>query len=46
MIEDDTMTVNKKHAEAIADALIAIGNKIPFSANSRADMTDVAVLKN
>lgn len=45
MIEDDTMTVNKKHAEAIADALIAIGNKIPFSANSRADMVDVEVLK-
>jgi len=45
MIEDDTMTANKKHAEAVADALIAINNRIPFSANSRADMVDVTVLK-
>lgn len=45
MIEDDTLTVNKKHAEEVAEALIAINNRIPFSANSRADMTDVTVLK-
>ena len=45
MIEDDTMTVNKKHAEAVADALISINNTIPFSANSRADMADITVLK-
>lgn len=45
MIEDDTLTVNKKHAEAVADALISINNKILFSANSRADITDVSVLK-
>lgn len=45
MLEDDTLTVNAKHAERVADALIAVGNKIPFSANSRADIVDVNVLK-
>jgi len=45
MIEDDTLTVNKRHAETVADALISIKNKIPFSANSRADIIDVKVLK-
>ncbi|MBI1920077.1 MAG: radical SAM protein [Geobacter sp.] len=45
MLEDDTLTVNLKHAEAFADALIATGNKIPFSANSRAEITDIGVLK-
>ncbi len=44
MIEDDTLTVNRRHAEAIADRLIAMGNRIPFSANSRADLTDVQAL--
>lgn len=45
MLEDDTLTVNTKHAERVADALISIGNKIPFSANSRADIVDINVLK-
>jgi len=45
MIEDDTLTINKKHAWEFAEVLISIGNKIPFSANSRADITDLALLK-
>lgn len=45
MIEDDTFTVNKKHAEKLANALIECGNKIPFSANSRADLVDIKILK-
>lgn len=45
MLEDDTLTVDKEHAEQVADALISIGNKIPFSANSRAELTDTRVLK-
>ena len=45
MIEDDTFTVNKKHVEELCDLLIKKGNKIPFSANSRADLTDYRILK-
>jgi len=45
MIEDDTFTVNKKHAEELAERLIEIKNRIPFSANSRADITDYNLLK-
>lgn len=45
MLEDDTLTVSAKHAERVADALISVGNKIPFSANSRADIVDVDILK-
>ena len=45
MLEDDTLTVNKTHAEEVAEALISIGNKIPFSANSRADILSTDVLK-
>jgi radical SAM superfamily enzyme YgiQ (UPF0313 family) len=45
MFEDDTLTVDNKHAEALADALIKAGNKIPFSANSRADFTNLNTLK-
>jgi radical SAM superfamily enzyme YgiQ (UPF0313 family) len=45
MIEDDTLTINKKHAWEFAEALISIENKIPFSANSRADITNLALLK-
>lgn len=45
MFEDDTLTVNKTHTRKLADALISIGNKIPWSANSRADITDLALLK-
>lgn len=45
MLEDDTLTINRKHAESVAEALISIGNKVPFSANSRADLVDVNILK-
>jgi len=45
MLEDDTFTVARAHAMQLADALISIGNKIPWSANSRADITDLALLK-
>lgn len=45
MLEDDTLTVNKIHARNVADALISIGNKIPFSANSRAELVDVNTLR-
>lgn len=45
MIEDDTLTVSKKHALRFAEELIRIGNKIPWSANSRADVTDLHLLK-
>jgi len=45
MLEDDTLTINRKHAENVAEALISSGNRIPFSANSRADFVDVNVLK-
>ena len=46
MLEDDTLTVNKTHAAKIAQALVSIGNKIPFSANSRADLVDIDILKS
>ncbi len=45
MLEDDTLTISKRYVSELADALIAVGNKIPFSANARADITDVNVLK-
>lgn len=45
MIEDDTLTVNKKHALRFAEELIKIDNKIAWSANSRADVADTALLK-
>lgn len=45
MIEDDTFTVNKNHVEELAERLISIKNKIPFSGNSRADITDFDLLK-
>jgi len=45
MLEDDTLTIDRKHAERVAEALISTGNKVPFSANSRADFVDINVLK-
>lgn len=45
MLEDDTFTVNKKHTEQVADALIALGNRIPISANSRADIVHLPLLR-
>jgi radical SAM superfamily enzyme YgiQ (UPF0313 family) len=45
MFEDDTLTVNKSHVNAVAESLISIGNKIHFSANSRAELTDIELLK-
>jgi radical SAM superfamily enzyme YgiQ (UPF0313 family) len=39
MIEDDTLTADRKRCRALAEALIATGgHKIPWSANSRADV--------
>jgi len=39
MIEDDTLTADRKRCRELAEALIATGgNKIPWSANSRADV--------
>ena len=46
MLEDDTLTVNKGYVESLADALLAVGNRIPFSANARADITDIQVVLN
>ncbi len=45
MLEDDTLTTNKAHVNEVADRLIANGNKIQFSANSRAELTDIELLK-
>ena len=45
MIEDDTLTISKKHALRFAEELIKIDNKIPWSANSRADVTNLSLLK-
>jgi len=45
MFEDDTLTINKTRASKLADALNSIGNKIPWSANSRADITDLTLLQ-
>ena len=38
-VEDDTLTVDRKRCEALAEALIRQGNRLPFSANSRADVS-------
>ncbi|MDG5815985.1 radical SAM protein [Chitinispirillales bacterium ANBcel5] len=39
MIEDDTLTTDKKRCRQLSEALIATGaNKIPWSANSRAEV--------
>ncbi|MCL2219598.1 MAG: B12-binding domain-containing radical SAM protein [Chitinispirillia bacterium] len=39
MIEDDTLTADKKRCRELAEALIATGgNSVPWSANSRADV--------
>jgi len=39
MIEDDTLTADKKRCRELAEALIVTGgNKVPWSANSRADV--------
>lgn len=37
-IEDDTLTVNQKRSIAFSKELIRRGNKLPFTANSRADV--------
>lgn len=36
-IEDDTLTVNQKRSIALSQELIRRGNRLPFTANSRAD---------
>lgn len=38
-IEDDTLTVDQRYATALADELIRRGNRLPFTANSRADVS-------
>jgi radical SAM superfamily enzyme YgiQ (UPF0313 family) len=38
-IEDDTLTVDQKRAIGLADELIKRKNRLPFTANSRADVT-------
>jgi radical SAM superfamily enzyme YgiQ (UPF0313 family) len=37
-VEDDTLTVDRKRCEALAEALIRRQSRLPFSANSRADV--------
>ena len=36
-VEDDTLTASPQHAQALAQALIQRHNRLPFSANTRAD---------
>lgn len=38
-IEDDTLTVDQRRSQALSKELIARGNKLPFTANSRADIS-------
>jgi len=38
-IEDDTLTVDQRYAVALAKELIRRGNRLPFTANSRADVS-------
>jgi len=38
-IEDDTLTVSEAYSVALAEALIHNGNRLPFTANSRADVS-------
>lgn len=42
-IEDDTLTVDERYAISLADELIRRGNRLPFSANSRADVSAEAL---
>jgi len=37
-IEDDTLTVNRKHVQRLSEELIRRNIRIPFTANSRADV--------
>lgn len=38
-IEDDTLTVDQRRSVALSEELIKRGNRLPFTANSRADVT-------
>lgn len=38
-IEDDTLTVDQRRSTALANELIRRGNRLPFTANSRADVS-------
>jgi radical SAM superfamily enzyme YgiQ (UPF0313 family) len=38
-VEDDTLTVDQERSIAFAEELLRRGNKIPFTANSRADIS-------
>jgi anaerobic magnesium-protoporphyrin IX monomethyl ester cyclase len=44
-IEDDTLTVDQRRSIALSQELIRRGNRLPFTANSRADIT-YETLKN
>jgi anaerobic magnesium-protoporphyrin IX monomethyl ester cyclase len=46
-LEDDTLTVNRKRCHELAEGLIQAGNKVRFTANSRADVDfeTLAILK-
>lgn len=44
-IEDDTLTVNQKYAVSLAEELIRRGNRLPFTANSRADASRETLLQ-
>ena len=43
-IEDDTLTLHRKRTQALCNELIRRGNKIPWTANARADV-DLETLK-
>jgi anaerobic magnesium-protoporphyrin IX monomethyl ester cyclase len=38
-IEDDTLTVDQKRSVALGEELVSRGNRLPFTANSRADVS-------
>lgn len=38
-IEDDTLTVDQRRSVALSKELVSRGNKVPFTANSRADVS-------
>ncbi len=45
VVEDDTFSADSRRVEAVADALIAAGNRLPWTANTRATITLEAMRK-
>ncbi len=45
VIEDDTFSINNSRVEEVSEALIRIGNRIPWTANVRADLSLEAMRK-